>query len=315
LPGVTSAAAVSPGLLDGMRAVHGGLSVEGSDITNDDQGFAVTVRHVSPGYFQALGLTLRRGREFNEQDSPQSPRVAVVNERMAKRYWGTVDVLGKHISTFNDGLWSEIVGVVRDARDIDVRIEPHAEYYVPLFQDASSFSLLVRTAGDPAALIPTITKQIWDEYPEMPVTNVLTVREVIEQSVGDEKLHAVLLGIFAGTGLLMALAGTYGVIAYVVERKTQEIGIRIALGASRGDVLLLVVRDAFLPVLAGIGVGIAVAVAAQRAIASQLYGVRPGDPLTFIGGALLMLLVAALACWVPGRRATRVDPMLALRYE
>jgi putative ABC transport system permease protein len=319
LPGVQNAAAVSPGLLNGEMAVHGGLSVEGSNVTNDDQGFAVTVRHVSPTYFKTLGLTLRQGREFNEQDSPQSARVAIVNERMAKRYWGTIDVLGKHISTFNDGkgnkLWSEIVGVVGDARDIDVRNEPHAEYYVPLFQDASSSSLLVRTTGEPAALIPTVTKQIWNQYPDMPVTNVMTVREVIEKSVGNEKLHAVLLGVFAGTGLLIALAGTYGVIAYVVERKTQEIGIRIALGASRRDVLVLIGKHAFVPVVAGIGAGIPVALAAQRAVASQLYGVKPSDPATFVGGALLMIFVAGVACWVPGRRATRVDPMVALRYE
>jgi predicted permease len=315
LPGVQSAAAVSPDLLDGTYAVHGGLRVEGSSVTNDDQGFAVTVRHVSPNYFRALGVPLRGGREFNEQDSPQSPRVVIVNERMAKRYWGTVDVIGKHIKTFSDGVWSEIVGVVSDARDIEVRNEPHAEYYVPLSQDASNFSLLVRAAGDPAALIPTIAKQIGTEYPDMPVTNVRTIQAVIEKSVGDEKLHAVLLGIFAGTGLLMALAGIYGVVAYVVERKTQEIGIRIVLGASCRDVLLLIGRHAFVPVIVGIAVGIPVALAAQRTIASQLYGVKPTDPLTFIVGALLMIFVAVLACWIPSRRATGVDPMVALRYE
>jgi predicted permease len=315
LPGVQSVAAVNPGVLNGVVAVHGGLRLEDSDVTGDDNGFAVTVRHVSPGYFKTLGIALRRGREFSEQDSAESGRVAIVNERMAKHYWGTVDVVGKHLDTFNDGVWSEIVGVVSDSRDVEIRDEPHAEYYVPLLQDTTGSCLLVRAGGNPSALIPTVTKQIWSEFPELPVTSVMSVQQAIEKYAGNEKLQAVLLGAFAGTGLLLALAGTYGVIAYAVERQKREIGIRIALGASRSDVLVLVGKHAFLPVLAGIAVGVPVAIAAEKAIASELYGVRPIDPLTFTVAALLMICVAAAACWVPGRRAMRVDPMVALRYE
>jgi putative ABC transport system permease protein len=173
----------------------------------------------------------------------------------------------------------------------------------------------VRTSQKPETLAGTITKLIWSAYPDLPVTHLTTITATIALSVGDQKLHAVLLAIFAGTGLFMALAGTYGVIAYAVERRTQEIGIRIALGASRSDVLLLACKHAFLPLLVGVAIGILVALVAQRAIASELYGVKPTDPITFAATALLMVSVAGLACWVPARRATKVDPLITLRYE
>jgi putative ABC transport system permease protein len=319
-PGVESVAAVNYGLLSGLVTVHGGMRVEGANASDAGAGFSVTARDVSPTYFQTLGLALLRGREFTERDSLGSSPVIIVNAHMAKQFWGTLDVLGKRISILKDErgkeIWSEVVGVAADAREIQVRDQPKSEYYVPLYQGgAGTTSLLVRTAEKPEALADTITRRIWNRYPNLPVTHVSTMEAIIEKSVGNERLHTALLGVFAATGLLMALAGIYGVIAYTVERRTREIGIRVAMGANREDILMMVGRHALLPVLMGIAVGMPVAMIAQRAIASELYGVRASDPVTYVAAGLLILLVAVAACLVPARRATQVDPMVALRYE
>ncbi len=320
LSGVRNVAAANYGLLDGTVFVHGGLNVEGSATVDPNQGFAVAGRYVSPTYFKTLGLAVLRGREFNEQDTLSSSPVAIVNERMARKYWGTLEVLGKRFTSSKnkkgDAVWSEVVGVVTDAREFQVRDEPVPEYFLPLYQgDGKASNLLVRTTRDPEAMAGTIAKRIWSAYPDLAVTHIMTIRTTIEKSVGSEKLHAVLLGVFAGTGLLMALAGAYGVIAYAVERRTQEIGIRMALGARREDVLLLVGRHAFAPVLVGMAMGIPAALFAQRAIAGELYGVKATDPLTFAIVALLMVLIAGIGSYVPALRAMRVDPMVALRHE
>jgi putative ABC transport system permease protein len=320
LPGVEQAAAASYGLLGGMIGVHGGLRVEGSTVVDQNASFAVRARAVSPGYFETLGIRLVKGRAFTEADGLNSAPVAIVNEQMARKFWGTLEVLGKRFTSDSDENgkppWAEIVGVVTDARESLVRDEPVAEFYAPLYQGlAGGATLLVRSAGKPERLANTVTNTIWRAYPDLPVTHVMTMEAVIEKSVGNERLHTALLAAFAMTGLLMALAGTYGVIAYAVERRTQEIGIRMALGAGRTDVLALVGKQALLPVVAGLAIGIPVALVAERAIRSELYGVRATDPATYLAAALLMLLVAAVACLVPARRAMRVDPMVALRYE
>jgi predicted permease len=320
LPGVEAVAAANYGLLDGTMAVHGGLKVEASSTVDSDAGFAIRVRAVSPTYFRTLWISLLKGRLFTDADDLHSPSVAIVNENMARKFWGTLDVLGKRftVGPEENGKqpWAQIVGVVTDAREFLVRDKPVAQYYLPLYQGIlRGASLLVRTTVKPEALANTVTKQIWHTYPDLPVTHIAALQTVIQQSVGNEKLHAALLAVFGGVGLLMALAGTYGVIAYAVERRTQEIGIRIALGASRRDVLILVCRHALLPVLIAIAIGVPAALLAQRAIASELYGVKATDPVTFAFCALLMVLVAGVACGVPARRALQVDPMVALRYE
>ena len=320
LPGVKAAAAANYGLLDGTILVHGGLHVEGLTSIDRDAGFAVRARYVSPTYFTGLGQALLRGRPFSDTDRIGSPSVAIVNAKMARTYWGTLDVLGKRFSSSTDEKgqesWCEIVGVVADVREFLVRDEAVPEYYLPLYQGGvRGASLLVRTAGKPEASVDMVTKQIWSSYPNLPVTNVTSISTTIDKSVGSEKLHTILLGMFAGTGLLMALVGTYGVIAYAVERRRQEIGIRIALGASREHVLFLVFKHVLLPVFAGVAVGIPAALVAERAITSELYGVEATDPATFGLAALSMALVAGIACWIPARRAAKVNPIVALRCE
>jgi len=243
-----------------------------------------------------------------------------VNEAMARKYWGTLDVVGKRLSVSTDGKgtrqWNEIVGVVENVRDVEVQDQAVPEFYLALFQSgAGSHHLIVRTQANPDLLAGTISRQIWANYPDQPVRHAMTLTETIAESVGNQRLHTVLLGVFAGLGLALALLGVYGVVSYSVARRTQEIGVRMALGADRAAVLCMVMRQGLNLVAYGAAIGAAGALGAVRVIASELYGVKPSDPWTFSAGAALILFVGCLACWLPARRAMRVDPTVALRYE
>jgi predicted permease len=320
LPGVEEVVASDHGILDGMYFEHSGLQLEGALPESLAVTEGVIARYVSPGYFRMLGLPLVRGREFEEQDARGAHKVAVVNETMARRFWGTLDVVGKRLNESTDGKeapeWNEIVGVVADARDVGIQDETRPEYFLALFQwGVGSHHLIVRTQANPEALAGTISRQVWASYPDQPLTHVMTLTKTIAESVGDQRLHTVLLGVFAGVGLALALLGVYGVVSYSVARRTQEIGVRMALGAGRVTVLRMVMRQGLTLVACGAAIGVAGALGAVRVIASELYGVRSTDPWTFSAGAALILIVGCLACWVPARRAMRVDPMVALRYE
>ncbi|HUC55301.1 MAG TPA: ABC transporter permease [Candidatus Cybelea sp.] len=320
LPGVEDVVASDHGILDGMYFEHSGLQLEGALPENSVVTEGVIARYISPGYFRMLGLSLLRGREFEEQDALGAHKVIVVNETMARKFWGTLDVVGKRLTESTEGKqapeWNEIVGVVTDARDVGIQDEPHPEYFLALFQwDAATDYLIVRTQTDPDALAGTISRQIWASYPNQPLTHVMTLTKTIAESVGDQRLHTVLLGVFAGVGLALALLGVYGVVSYSVARRTQEIGVRMALGAGQATVLRMVMRQGLTLVACGAAIGAAGALASVRVIASELYGVKSTDPWTFFAGVVLILVVGCLACWVPARRATRVDPMVALRYE
>jgi predicted permease len=320
LPGLEDVVASDHGILDGMYFEHSGLQLEGALPEQSTVTEGVIARYISPGYFRMLGLPLVRGREFEEQDARAAHKVAVVNETMARRFWGTLDVVGKRLNESTNGKetpeWSEIVGVVADARDVGIQDEPHPEYFLALFQwSAASHYLIVRTQANPEAMADTISRQIWSNYPDQPLTHVMTLSKTIAESVGDQRLHTVLLGVFAGLGLALALLGVYGVVSYSVARRTQEIGVRMALGAGQATVLRMVLRQGLTLVACGAVIGVAGALAAVRVIATELYGVKSTDPATFLVGAALILIVGCLACWVPARRAMQVDPMVALRYE
>ncbi|MGB7472204.1 MAG: ABC transporter permease, partial [Candidatus Acidiferrum sp.] len=242
LPGVQAVVASDHGMLNGMLYSNAGIKLDGVPPEKADVSEGLNARYVSPDYFRMLGISLVRGREFEEHDTRGAHRVAVVNESMARKFWGTLDVLGKHISVSKDAKgnpeWNEIVGVVSDVRDLDIQEKAQPEYFLALFQwGVGSHHLIVRTSADPDALANTISHQIWSNFPDQPLTHVMTLNRTIADSIGDRRLHAALLGIFAGIGLVLALLGIYGVVSYSVARRTQEIGVRMALGAAQSDVL------------------------------------------------------------------------------
>ncbi|HEY2548441.1 MAG TPA: ABC transporter permease [Candidatus Acidoferrum sp.] len=320
LPGVEDVAASDHGVLNGLYFSHAGTKLEGVPPEKAAVLEGLTSRYLSPGYFQMLGISLLRGREFEERDARASTKVAIVNEAMARKYWDTLDVVGKRISVSTDAKgnpeWDEIVGVVSNVRDLNIQDEAQPEFFLALFQwGVGSHHLVVRTRTNPEALTDTISRQIWASFPDQPLVHVMTLTRTIADSVGDQRLHTALLGIFAALGLTVALLGIYGVVSYSVARRTQEIGVRMALGAARGDVLRMVLRQGLALVGVGAVIGTAGALGATRVIASELYGVTATDPWTFLGAIALMLLVGCFACLVPARRAMRVDPIVALRYE
>ena len=320
LPGVEEVVASDHGMLDGMYFAHSGLKLEGALPQYSAPAEGLIERYISPGYFRMLGISLVRGREFEEEDQRGTQRVIVVNEAMARKFWGTLDVVGKRIGLSTDGKgtleWNEIVGVVSNVRDVGIQEDAGSEYFLALFQwGVGSHHLFVRTQADPDMLAGTISRQIWASYPDQPLRHVMTLAKTIAESVGDRRMHTVLLGVFAGVGLMLALLGVYGVVSYSVARRTQEIGVRIALGAGRFDVLRMVMRQGLILVASGAAIGAAGALGAVRVIASELYGVKSSDPWTFSASAALILIVGCLACWIPARRAMRVDPIVALRYE
>jgi predicted permease len=320
LPGVQDVVASDHGLLNGVYFSHAGTKLEGVPPEKAAILEGLTSRYLSPGYFHMLGISLLRGREFEERDARASSKVAIINEAMAQKYWSTLDVVGKRISVSTDAKgnpeWNEIVGVVSNVRDLNIQDDAHPEFFLALFQwSVGSHHLVVRTRTNPDALADTISRQIWASFPDQPLTHVMTLTRTIADSVGDQRLHTTLLGIFAALGLAVALLGVYGVVSYSVARRTQEIGVRMALGAARADVLRMVLRQGLALVALGAAIGAAGALGATRVIASELYGVTPNDPWTFSGAVTLMLLVGCLACWIPARRAMQVDPIVALRYE
>jgi putative ABC transport system permease protein len=320
LPGVIEVAAADHGLLSGMRYVHSGLQLEDAPSGKEPLEQDVMERYVSPSYFRILGIPLVRGREFDERDARNAPKVIIVNESMARKYWGTLDVLGKRIRISRSGQgpqeWNEIVGVAADVRDLDIQSKAEPEFFQALSQQGvRSYHLFVRTERDPDALATVISRQIWAKYPDQPVTHVATLRRTISDSIGDQRLYTVLLGTFAAIGLFLALLGVYGVISYSVTRRTQEIGVRVALGAGAADVLRMVMGQGLALIATGAVIGLAAALAMTRLISGELYGVKPNDPATLFAAVLLILFVGGMACWTPARRAMRVDPMVALRYE
>jgi predicted permease len=320
IPGVADVTASDHGVLKGMMMQQGGLLVDGAIPASSKEARSANARYVYPDYFHMMGIPMLRGREFAEADSGDTSSKVVVNAAMAREYWGSLDVIGKRLSASQDDKhkpsWSDVIGVVADAREVTLRDDPSPTYFLSVLQGTTGTThLLVRTQTNPEALAATISRQIWAAYPDQPVTHLMTMTQNISQSVGNERLRSVLLVVFAGIGFALALVGVYGVISYSVARRVQEIGIRMALGASPREVLRMVIGQGLVPVALGVVIGAVASFGLTRLVASQLYGVKPSDPATFLGATALILFVALLACCIPARRAMRVDPIVALRYE
>jgi predicted permease len=274
----------------------------------------------TPEYFHTFGIPLTRGRLFETADRGDAAPVAVVGEALARRYWPGGDPIGARI-TFDDptdsaATWRTIVGVVGDVRQEGPAQPSYPQIYLP-FAQVSSRSLLValRTGGDPLALVTPVKHAVAALDPALAVGRVATMEERLAGAVARPRVNALLLGGFAGTALLLAVVGIYGVIAYGVVQRTREVGVRMALGAQREDVVRLVLRSALAPVLAGTALGMLGALAGGRLLRGLLFGVSPTDPTIFGLVAALLLAVALLAGYLPARRATRVDPLIALRSE
>jgi len=266
-------------------------------------------------FFNTMGIPLVAGRDFNAQDREGAPPVVIVNEEVARRYYGG-NALGKRLKMGSEGPFREIVGVVRNAKYRNLREQPLTFIYLPLAQEhQAGMTLMVRTAGDPTALVGSVRNDLRALNKDVPVFSVQTMEERIGGQLAADRMIAVLLSIFGAGALLLAAIGIYGVMGYSVARRTHEIGIRIALGAEQHDILKLIVGQGMVLVLIGAGVGLVLALALTRVVKSLLFDISATDPLTFTVVVLVLVGVALLACYLPARRATKVDPLVALRYE
>jgi putative ABC transport system permease protein len=313
LPGVESvAAADSPPLTSVLGKA--GVSIEGRPMPRGEMLTALG-NNISPSYFHALRIPLISGRNFTPYDDGSAPRVVIVDEIFARRYFGQGDPVGHRIRIL-DGSWYSIVGVVSSTRHLPLTTEPYGEFFVSYLQQPTlSMTLIVRATSDPASLTGAVRSKVQEVDRNQPVFDVATMEERFSQAVAPQRFNALVLGIFAGVALILAGVGIYGVMAYLVTRRTHEIGIRRALGAQPQDVMRLVLRRGAALLLVGMTLGLAGALALTRFLSSLLYGVTVRDPLTFVAVFLILTAVAFVANYVPARRATKVDPMVALRYE
>ena len=296
------------------------IEIEGQPAPPPGQEPIIVTRIVSPGYFDTMGIPLLRGRQLSEQDTGKTPNVVLISETMARRYWPGEDAIGKRIAvgtikTQED--WIQIIGVVKDVRQFELAAEPKPQMYLP-YRQAGFFDaqdLVVKTDVDPASVAATVRKAVWEIDKDQPVSNIRTMEEILADSIARQRFSMLLLAIFAAVALVLAGVGIYGVMSYSVAQRTHEIGIRMALGAQTGSVLKLAVGYGMKLVLAGLVIGLIAAFALTRVMATLLFGVTATDPTTFTLISLLLIAVAAIASYVPARRATRVNPIIALRYE
>jgi predicted permease len=317
LPGVTNATAGFPAPFSG-NGGSASFSIEGRPSPPGDPGPHGDVSAVTPGYFAALKIPLRSGRVFTDQDVMGTAPVMVIDETLARQYWPDEDPIGKHMRLGGPTVpWSTIIGVVGHAKQSDLAGDTvKGKYYMATFQQSFPItSFIVRTQSDPAVLTAPIRAAVQAVDPSQAVSQIRTMSEMVSESLAPRRFVVTLLGIFAGMALLMAVIGLYGVISYSVTQRTQEIGIRMALGAQRSEILGMVIGQGMRLAGIGAGVGLAASLAISRVLQNQLFHVSPFDPLTFTATALVLIGAALLASYVPARRATRVDPMDALRYE
>jgi predicted permease len=321
LPGVTSVSESNRGLLNGFTgATRPPLRIEGQAPV--DVGIPGGWAHVAPGFFETMGIPLLAGRDFNDRDNGTATPVVIINESMARYYFGDQNPVGRRLGyPFDTGTPREIAGVVKDFVDDSPRESQLGMSYFP-YRDRSAtdpriggMCVAVRTGGDPLAVAASVRRELQDLDPSLPVLKIDTVDQQLDDVLAQDRLIAELSGFFGAMAALLGCLGLYGVISYGVARRTNEIGIRLALGATHSGVLGMVIKESIMLVFAGLGIGVPVALAATRLISSRLYGVSASDPLTIAAAALLLIAVASLAGFVPARRASRVDPMVALRYE
>ncbi|HYG08780.1 MAG TPA: ABC transporter permease [Pyrinomonadaceae bacterium] len=322
LPGVESA-----GLTRGLPmngGIESGVMVEGQETTNPRDGTVAVSLYVEPGYFNAMNITLLRGRFLSDQDTKDAPLAVMVDEMFVSRFFPNADPIGKRLRVGGDRApLRNIVGVFKHIKHYGPDEEGRVEIFTPYKQvPAENFAasnrslwLAVKTKGDPTSLAPAIRNEVLQMDKDQPISNVGTMEQIVAATVAPQKFATWLLAVFAASAMLLAAVGIYGVMAYTVTQRTHEIGIRMALGAGRRDVLRMVVSQGMKLAFIGVAIGLVGAFALTRLMSSLLYGVSATDPLTYGGVSVLLATVALLACLIPARKATRVDPMIALRYE
>jgi putative ABC transport system permease protein len=334
LPGVQAATTASAFPLGAGLGWGKLLTIAGRPAASIDQVPAVSFALISNDYFRTFGIALRQGRPFNSGDKPDSQPVAIINETLAKRFFANQNPVGKTIwmappdnllspdapTPENRAPHRTIVGVVADVKGRSLNAESPSLVYAPLTQNrregwTNGLMLAVQTTMPPETLIPAIREQVRLLDPDLPITSVSTMDDLMNRSLSSARFSLWLLALFAVLGLLLAAIGIYGVMVTAVAQRTHEIGLRMALGAQRRDVLLLVIRQGMFPVLIGVVAGLVAAVGLTRLMSTLLFEVSATDPLTLAVITVLLTIVALLACYIPARRATKVDPLVALRYE
>jgi putative ABC transport system permease protein len=290
---------------------------------NPEEMPRASMHTVSAGYAEAIGLRLKAGRLLTAYDAPGTPTVVMVNESLARTYFAGSNAVGAHIHLFGP---AEIVGVVEDVRHTGLDAEPQPEMYIAYKQMSAGgppgapgggppTSIVVRAAGDPLALVPLLRQAVLDIDRELPLDNIMTMEARLSASVAGPRFYALMLALFALLALVLAAVGIYGLLSYNVSQRHREIGVRMALGAERRDILRLVVRQGLLLTGIGVALGLAGAFSVTRLLRTLLFGITATDPIAYTGVSALLVVVAFVACWIPARRATRLDPMAALRYE
>jgi predicted permease len=315
MPGIKSAT-----LTENVPLFGGGFArsvfPEEQDQDTKRSGVLTSVNAVSPNYFSAMNIPLMRGEGFTDSLREDGRKVVVINETAAKRFWPNQDAVGKRFKFFGDKDWTQIIGVIRDSKYFTLGEDPTPYMYQPLIQSPTpATALIVRSQQDPKLILNTLRGEVQALDRNLPLTNVFPIGEVISQALWGAKFAAALLGVFAGLAVVLASVGIYGVVAYSVGQRVREIGIRMALGARPANVLLMILRQSGVALGIGLGAGLLFAFVGARTLTDLLYGVSPHEPLPFIIFSVVLAVVGLAASYVPARRATRVDPLIALRYE
>jgi putative ABC transport system permease protein len=321
VPGVVAVAANSDLPFVGQKPWYRGqFAIKGQSSDEQKQNPMVNYQAVSPDYFRVMQIPLLRGRAFDDRDTVRRDRqqnVAIINSRLAERMWPNGDALGKQVNCNDDGTGcAEIVGIVGDVKHNSLVDDVGYDFYHSAYQTYSKQTHFVaRTQGDPMALAKDIQRAIWQVAPDTGIFNVMPVTRLSANTIWQSRVWGLLLSVFSAIALVLATAGIYGVMAYFVTQRTREIGVRIALGAQWRDVLKLVLRSGMLLVVLGLTIGLTGAFALTRLMNTLLFEVSPTDPITFTAVVLCVIVATLLACYIPARRATKVDPLIALRYE
>jgi predicted permease len=330
LPGVESASAINHLPLAG-DTWGTGLTIEGRPLPQPGRGIEVTFRVSRPRYFSTMGIPLLAGRDFTDRDATDAPGVVIINETLARQQWPAEDPLGKRV-TLDDPRdnskapqWFTVIGIVKDVKQESWMNAPSNEIYLPFQQSRgffestagqyTSMSIVVRTTVEPRSLAVTAQETVRAFDPNLPVSNVVSMEQVIADALWQPRFNLQLIGLFAGVALMLAAVGLYGVMSYSVAQRTHEVGLRMALGAQRRDVMKLVLRQGIKLTLMGVAIGLFASAALTRLMTQLLFDVSASDPMTFAAIALILVVVAVVACFLPALRATKIDPMVALRYE